>query len=749
VVALLTPAVAGTGLEVSPVKADALTQADDTGTSLSTAFLLMAQFSVAAGVLLIFLIFVMLAAERKHELGIARAVGAQRGHVIRMFTFEGALYAVMAAALGSLLGVGVGYAMVFVLRTAFASSADAGDSLELAFAFNAKSVVLAYMMGVVLTLLVVVFSSWRVSRLNIVRAVRDIPEPRVQHRGWFRTVLWVLVPVAGLLLAAAGLQGNQLGPFMLGTSLVIIGLLLLARRFGLPDRIAFTAAGVGLLVWWLLPSFYPSFYEDWLPEMTQGMEMFFLSGIMLVIGAVWVVVYNSDLLLALVVAVFGRIPGAPPVLKTAVSYPMASRFRTGMTLAMFSLVVFTLVVMSFIINGNRQVFSNEEALSGGYQVRAQTSVLNPVGDLRAQLAGPAPADPAAGPGATTPTEPSSQPVVSPADIVASGALSVVPVEGRPAGSMGTPGEFLLQGADEAYTESAGYGFTLRAEQYGSGRQVWRALQDEPDTVVVSAATVPSQANYSLNAPDPPFMFSGVYLQDTQLPDLRLSVRDPASGNTRDLKVIGVLDPISIYTGTAMVSQQTLDDVMGKPIAATSHWLTLADGRDPELVAQALERRFLANGLQAVDTAGEIRQFSSTNLMVNNLLQGFMALGLVVGVAALGVIAARSVVERRQQIGVLRAIGFQKGMVRNSFLLESSFIALLGIGTGLALGLALTPQIMDIMAEAYAGESSVRTIVPWQSLLIVSAVAYTSALLTTILPARQASSVTPAEALRYE
>jgi putative ABC transport system permease protein len=524
-----------------------------------------------------------------------------------------------------------------------------------------------------------------------------------------------------------------MGPFMLGTSLVIIGLLLLARRFGLPDRIAFTAAGVGLLVWWLLPSFYPSFYEDWLPEMTQGMEMFFLSGIMLVIGAVWVVVYNSDLLLALVVAVFGRIPGAPPVLKTAVSYPMANRFRTGMTLAMFSLVVFTLVVMSFIINGNRQVFSNEEALSGGYQVRAQTSVLNPIGDLPSQLAGPA----------------ATPPAVSPDDIVAVGALSATPVEGRPAGSTATPGEFLLQGADPAYTESTGYGFVLRAEQYRSDQQVWRALQDQLDTVVVSAATVPSQANYSLNVPDPPVMFSGVYLQDQQLPDLSLSVRDPASGSTRNLKVIGVLDPLSIYTGTAMVSQQTLAHVMGKPIAATSHWLTLADGRDPELVAQALERQFLANGLQAVDTAGEIRQFSATNLMVNNLLQGFMALGLVVGVAALGVIAARSVVERRQQIGVLRAIGFQKGMVRGSFLLESSFIAILGIGTGLALGLALTPQIMDTMAEVYSEESSVRTIVPWQSLLIVAAVAYAAALLTTILPARQASAVTPAEALRYE
>ena len=53
----------------------------------------------------------------------------------------------------------------------------------------------------------------------------------------------------------------------------------------------------------------------------------------------------------------------------------------------------------------------------------------------------------------------------------------------------------------------------------------------------------------------------------------------------------------------------------------------------------------------------------------------MGLGLVVGVAALGVITARSVVERRQQIGVLRAIGFQRRMVQLSFLLESSFIAL--------------------------------------------------------------------------
>lgn len=61
---------------------------------------------------------------------------------------------------------------------------------------------------------------------------------------------------------------------------------------------------------------------------------------------------------------------------------------------------------------------------------------------------------------------------------------------------------------------------------------------------------------------------------------------------------------------------------------------------------------------------------AANHTFNRLIQGFMGLGLIVGVAALGVISARSVVERRQQIGMLRAIGFRRSMVRDAFLLES-------------------------------------------------------------------------------
>ncbi len=72
---------------------------------------------------------------------------------------------------------------------------------------------------------------------------------------------------------------------------------------------------------------------------------------------------------------------------------------------------------------------------------------------------------------------------------------------------------------------------------------------------------------------------------------------------------------------------------------------------------------------------------------------FMGLGLIVGVTALGVITARAVVERRQQIGVLRAVGFRRRMVQWSFLLESSFIALTSIVIGTVLGLAVAFNVI--------------------------------------------------------
>jgi len=112
-----------------------------------------------------------------------------------------------------------------------------------------------------------------------------------------------------------------------------------------------------------------------------------------------------------------------------------------------------------------------------------------------------------------------------------------------------------------------------------------------------------------------------------------------------------------------------------------------------------------------------------------------------GIAGLGVVATRSVVERRQQIGMLRAIGFKRRMVQAGFLLESSLITLIGTALGVALGLPLAAQLIAHFARTSPG---LEVVIPWLQIVGIVALAYLASLLTTYLPAWQASRIYPAD-----
>ena len=715
-ISALRPLLQENDLKADPVKKDAIDQADSGGETFTSIFLLFGQFSVAAGVLLIFLIFVMLAAERKHELGIARAVGMRRGHLMRMFAFEGALYALLASALGSVAGVGVGWLMVRVIGKAFA-----GSGFTIYFATRPQNVVIAFCLGMVLTFVVVLISSWRVSRLNVVRAIRDIPEPDKKGRSVRGVLLAIATPLAGAGLLWQGLQVDQTGLYMLGISLVIVGVALLARVLWVPERISFTVAGILLLGLWLLPfDFTPS-------GMNEGIDLFFISGVMIVLAGVWVIIYNSDLLLGAVVAMFGSLRGMPPVLRAAVSYPMQARFRTGMTLAMFSLVVFTIVTMSFITAAFGSIFEDTDRLSGGFDVRADAGYAVPISDMDEAL--------------------KDTKGVDQSDYTAVGTLSGVSVDARQKDTDRKAKTLFLQGVDSGYTENVSYGFKSKVAGYDTSNEVWTALRTEKNTAVISSDIAPSRSNFTVGDVQPAIKLSGFYGEDKTLPgDLYIEVEDPESGEARNLHVIGVLEDTAFFAPGVTTSRATVNDLAGTAVPAQGYQLGLKDGVDPGTAAKDLEKAFADNGLQAVSIKKEIEEGSTSQGLFNNLLMGFMGLGLLVGIAALGVIAARSVVERRQQIGMLRALGFQRGQVRLAFLIESSFVALLGIGLGVALGAALSVGIVDSFAAQISGISYT---VPWGTLGVIVGLAYVASLLTTFLPARQASKVYPAEALRYE
>jgi putative ABC transport system permease protein len=394
---------------------------------------------------------------------------------------------------------------------------------------------------------------------------------------------------------------------------------------------------------------------------------------------------------------------------------------------MFSLVVFTLIVMAFITSNISGVFSDVESVSGGYQIRSDTSYTNPIPDIWKALE--------EGDG------------VDPNSIQSIGSFNGAPVKVKQEGTEQELTDYYLQGVDAGYTDSVKYEFATMAEGYNSPKEIWQALQEEPGTTVVAAMLVPTKSNYAFGGPSLDFKLEGFFIEDEILPEVFILAQDPRTGKEQRLRVIGVLEQQAFYAGSGVLtSQEMVNSLLSLPVPPQSYMFQLEEGVDAEATAKALEKQFLEHGMQAVALEEEIGDITSINVMINNLLQGFMGLGLVVGIAALGVIAARSVVERRRQIGVLRALGFQKSMVQLSFLLESSFIALLGIVLGVALGAVLSIQIIDSMRDYFP---AITYQVPWVNIVVVVIIAYGASLLTTYLPARQASRIYPAEALRFE
>ena len=479
VTAALEPALAGTSLEIKPVKKQALDMAEQAASSFTSIFLLFGEFSMIAGILLIFLIFVMLAAERKIELGVMRAMGSKRRDILKVFAFEGIVYSALAAAVGAILGVLVGWGMVQVLASAFGSF----EEFSFSFSFNVKSLVISYAMGMIATYIVVIISAWRAGHLNIVRAIRDIPEPQKSGRRLRWLIVSIGMLVVGVLLTISGLSSKQTGWFMLGTSFFIVGVPFVLRFFRLPDRIVFTVAGLGLLVWWLPPEYvWNAVFPFWPQDMNAGMEMFILSGIAVVAGSIWAVMYNSDILLAAVVTIFGRLKGLPPILKISVNYPMRTRFRTGMALAMFSLIIFTMTFMAAMMNSFSALYDDIPRVSGGFDIQGITGYANPVNDVNSTLA-------------------SRGDSISPNDFTAIGSLATAGVELRQKDAENQDwSQFAVQGADAGYLDNVNYTFKIKDKQYKTDADVWRAVRDNPGLAVVHSSLLPTHSNFEQGGP---------------------------------------------------------------------------------------------------------------------------------------------------------------------------------------------------------------------------------------------------------
>lgn len=834
-------------VEVSDTKAQLIDDAEEFGNIFTTFFLALGLFSIGAGVLLIVMIFVMLAAERKSEMGMARAVGTKRIHLIEMFLAEGTAYNFFAAIIGVVAGILVAFALAVAASALFSSF-----GISFTPHVTLRTAIISFCIGSVLTFITVAFSSWRISNLNIVAAIRDTEENRPVNpeqgtfRGYARSLMnsvsavifpiglmalalrgsnfagssaerynennapwfpfpagflgfpfyqvammitgrqrvpgwpfffplvcglylvpiliyrfvrdrrpknlhmtlmlagiilpplgvilvplqhksqrviwgpgiWTVLALFGAYLVTIGMSSDTAFPFALGWTLAIGGLAVVLTYFGLQPRATYTTMGLVLLVFWGLLA--GNRLEGIFGTLEGDIEMFFLSGVAMVTASTFVLIYNADIFLAIITRFGGRFGSVLPALRTAVAYPMANRFRTGMTLAMISLVVFALTTMSAMnLNYDRLFLADESR--GGWDVQVVENPNNPLPSVKQALEGVG--SPVAG------------------EIKDEGAVLYAGFGSSTEVSRDDENwdDYAVNGLSDSFIDNGSVPLDRFAAGYDTPEAVWQALKTDPNVAVVDS--FPLEGGFDAGE----FTLTD-FPDDSGYDPPSIFVRDATTGESREVKVIGVVsfgasnNFMGIYMG-----ETGWRETFGDPELSV-HFVSLTNPGDSGDVAREIESALMTTGSQAESLKKIAEENNALSRNFLYLMQAFMGLGLVVGIAAIGVIAFRTVVERRQQIGMLRAIGYKKSTVSLSFLLESGFVTVLGVFSGVILGLWLAYFL--VTSDDFPGDGGTFYI-PWLQIAVITGLTLVASFFMTLIPSRQAAGVPTAEALRYE
>jgi putative ABC transport system permease protein len=228
-----------------------------------------------------------------------------------------------------------------------------------------------------------------------------------------------------------------------------------------------------------------------------------------------------------------------------------------------------------------------------------------------------------------------------------------------------------------------------------------------------------------------------------VPGDKVTVADPVTGKKVTRTVVGVTSADVAFAGTYM-SKGSLESILGSRVTPSRFYLStnVSTAASSDLSSR-LQGKFFRNGVKADTFLSLVEQQASASLSFLRLMQGYLALGLVVGIAGLGVVMVRAVRDRTREIGVLRSLGFLPSQVRRSFLVESGFVALEGIIIGAVLSLVTAAQLV---AHGDFGKGIEFTI-PWVNIIILLVTALAASLLATAWPAQRASKIAPAAALR--
>ena len=187
------------------------------------------------------------------------------------------------------------------------------------------------------------------------------------------------------------------------------------------------------------------------------------------------------------------------------------------------------------------------------------------------------------------------------------------------------------------------------------------------------------------------------------------------------------------------------DIYPKDFESKEEVVNILDGYNSRMEAEGKEEQVITY----TDVVGTLMS-SVTDIIdiISYVLIAFVAISLIVSSIMIGVITYISVLERKKEIGILRAIGASKGNISQVFNAETFIIGLCAglIGIGLSL-LILIPG--NMLIHFLAGTDDVSAVLPVVPAVILILLSVALTLIGGIIPSRKAAKSDPVTALRTE
>jgi putative ABC transport system permease protein len=440
-------------------------------------FLIFSSFVILAGIALTVNIYASLAEERRGSMGIIRALGMRREHLVRLYLYEGLIYSLLAAAVGVLVGWGLARLMFVGINRLL-------DFVEFdRFVLHPSSLLTAALVGMLISMATVLFTSLRTSYINIVAAMRGLAEPGRVHRSRWSLIWPALVIMAGVGLTLIAVAADNVFAWILGPALLLVGIGFVIRGIGLYFGVHALQARAVLTVTFLAAMAYAWLTNEFSAAVQREHEAtplaFIMIALVLIFGGIGVIALNLSSMLRPLQWLSTRARRFVPMMRMALAYPGSKPMRTSFTILMFTVVLFVVTLMHVMIGlFSAGMEDMSEFEFGGFDILVFPNPANPIPDLEERIRASDKPELAQLEHVTGFHFASFHlPEYRQADFADRGSQNTLDADARLREQ--------VIGVDEVFLQQTTTILIERAPEYGTDQEVWAAMTEDPSLVVVA------------------------------------------------------------------------------------------------------------------------------------------------------------------------------------------------------------------------------------------------------------------------